>query len=66
MCVFACGGEKVALPQRLDSAGYSFSAERALSPLSALVPPTEAPKASQAAPASTAGDKTIYEVNSAD
>lgn len=41
------------LPQRLDSAGCRFSAERAMSPRSAPIPLTEVPKASLAAPTST-------------
>lgn len=42
----------VVLPQRLDSVGCKFSAEHALLPCSAPLPPAKVPKASLADPTS--------------
>lgn len=52
MCVGEYLHVCVVLPQRPDSVGCKFPAERALLPRLAPLPPAEAPKALQAAPTS--------------
>lgn len=65
MCVGEYLHVCVVSPQRLDSVGCTFSAERALLPRLTPLPRAEAPKASLAAPTSPEETKTIHEINSA-